>query len=312
MAALRLLVIISKDDPRWPAVRARLEINRAPVAHATTVFALPHDDLVPEGLAWDPRSRTFLVSSVHARKILSVDEHGAARDFVSSAREGVGALCGIASDAERLWVTMATLPPMFGFDPKGWRPTALLAYDLATGGLRVRADLPVDDGHEHALTDVTVAPRGDVYVSDEPGGVVYALAPGASRLEPLVRAGSLLSPQTPAVSLDGRRLYVPDYVRGIAMLDLTSRALTWIVPAAGVALDGDRRPARRGRRSDRDPARRGATTHRSVHTRCEWDPGNSRRGARARLTGARRAHARGRSRRPVLVHRCGRLGPVQP
>lgn len=225
-------------DARWPSLRARLEAHRAPVAHATTAVALPHEDLVAEGLAWDPRSRRFLVSSVHQRKILAVDEHGTADEFVEAAQGGVGALCGLASDGERLWVTMATMPPMTGFDPGAPRPTAVLAYDLATRSLRVRVDLPVDDGHEHALTDLAVSSRGDVYVSDEPAGMVYALAPGATRLEPLVPPDSFLSPQTPAISSDGRRLYVPDYVRGIAMLDLTSRALTWVVPDPGIALDG--------------------------------------------------------------------------
>jgi hypothetical protein len=53
-----------------------------------------------------------------------------------------------------------------------------------------------------------------------------------------VASDSFLSPQTPAVTPDGRHLYVPDYVRGVAMLDLTSRVVTWVVPDPGVALDG--------------------------------------------------------------------------
>lgn len=56
-----------KDDPRWPALRTRLEVNRAPVARATTVFGLPHESLVAEGLAWDPRSRAVLIGSPPAR-----------------------------------------------------------------------------------------------------------------------------------------------------------------------------------------------------------------------------------------------------
>ncbi len=227
-----------KDDARWPALRAQLDGARVPVARATTAFTLPHEDLVAEGLAWDPRSRVLLVSSVRERKILAVDEHGASTDFVTSGAGGVGALCGLATDGERLWVTMATLPPMLGFDATGAHPTALLAYDLATHALRTRVDLPIRDGLPHGLTDLAVGPRGDVYVSDAAGGMVYALAPGASRLEPIVDAGALLSPQTPAVTADGQRLYVPDYARGIAVLDLSSRALTWLVPDAGIALDG--------------------------------------------------------------------------
>jgi hypothetical protein len=227
-----------KDDARWPALRAQLDRARVPVAQATTAFALPHEDLVAEGVAWDPRGRMLLVSSVRERKILAVDEHGAATEFVPPGAGGVGALCGLATDGERLWVTMATFPPMLGFDAKGPRPTALLAYDLATRALRTRVDLPVGDGRPHGLTDLAVGPHGDVYVSDSAGGMVYALPPGASRLDPIVEVGALQSPQTPAVAADGQHLYIPDYARGIAVLDLSSRALAWLTPDVGVATDG--------------------------------------------------------------------------
>ncbi|HEY8089433.1 MAG TPA: hypothetical protein VIF09_16345, partial [Polyangiaceae bacterium] len=215
-----------KDDARWPALRARLEANRTPVAHVTTQVPLPHEDLVAEGLAWSATSGAFLVSSVHQRKILAVDARGEARNFVVAAA-GEGTFSAIVSDGRSLWATIAALPPMVGFDAKARHPTALAAFDLATGASLTRVELP-DDGREHALTDLAVSAGGDVYVSDSPGGMVYTLARGASKLVPLVADGELLSPQTPAVSADGRRLYVPDYVRGIAVIDLASRALDWL------------------------------------------------------------------------------------
>jgi hypothetical protein len=227
-----------RNDPRWPTIQAALAEARIPIAHATMAFDLPHEDLVAEGLAWQERSRTLLVSSVRERKIIAISESGASSDFVAPRAGGVGALLGMAADGERLWVTMATMPPMLGFDPKAPRATALLAYDLATRKEITRVDLPSNDGVEHALTDVCLGMQGEVFVADSAGAMIYELAAGATRLTPLVPPGIFVSPQTPAMTPDGRRLYVPDYVRGIASVDLASGGVSWVVPAPSVALDG--------------------------------------------------------------------------
>ncbi len=47
-----------------------------------------------------------------------------------------------------------------------------------------------------------------------------------------------MSPQTPAPSADGKRIFVPDYVRGIAVIDLASHALSWLGHADDVGLAG--------------------------------------------------------------------------
>jgi len=86
-----------KDDARWPALRAQFDRARVPVTQAATAFNLPREDLVAEGVAWDPGASVLLVSSVRERKILAVDEHGVATDFLASGAGGVGALCGLAA-----------------------------------------------------------------------------------------------------------------------------------------------------------------------------------------------------------------------
>ncbi len=61
-----------------------------------------------------------------------------------------------------------------------------------------------------------------------------------------MRARSFRSPAPPTSSRhrprrrprDGSRLFIPDYVRGIASLDLATRALTWLDHADDVALVG--------------------------------------------------------------------------
>jgi len=65
---------------------------------------------------------------------------------------------------------------------------------------------------------------------------VLRLRPGARRFERLDVAGDFPSPQTPALSADGRTLLVPDYARGLATLALEGCpcASRWPANGAGV------------------------------------------------------------------------------
>jgi hypothetical protein len=54
----------------------------------------------------------------------------------------------------------------------------------------------------------------------------------------LVPPGIFISPQNPAVTPDGRRLLVADYVRGIGLVDLVTRQVTWMAHPREVAVNG--------------------------------------------------------------------------
>jgi hypothetical protein len=112
--------------------------------------------------------------------------------------------------------------------------TALLAFDLDTGKMKQRIDSPVPG----LLGDMTIGLDGTIYVSEGIHGAVLRLPAGASALERLDTSGEFPSPQTPALSADGRTLFAPDYVRGIAAIDLKTRAVQWRVPAGDIALNG--------------------------------------------------------------------------
>src|SRR5262245_28904920 len=68
-------------------------------------FVLQDRELIPEGIAYDPSSRTFFVGSTYERKIVAVDADGRARDFTSEKQDGLWGLVGMKVDAPRrlLW-----------------------------------------------------------------------------------------------------------------------------------------------------------------------------------------------------------------
>jgi sugar lactone lactonase YvrE len=279
-----------RQDPGMPALLAHVAANRLPVSRSRRAFTLSDPDLLTEDLAWDPLHRRFLVSSIRQSKVVAVDARtGAAADLVPAGRDAIWGVLALAVDARRgvLWATTAAMPQVHGYRPADSGHTAVLRYDLATGRLQKRYDLPLplpapppsaagsaaeaasaksgasaaaeaappagaatapaapttdtpaaEAERERVLGDMTVSPAGDVYASEAVTGAVYVIRRAQDTLETLVPPGIFASPQTPAVTPDGRRLLVADYVRGIGVVDLASRAVTWMEHPRGVAVNG--------------------------------------------------------------------------
>lgn len=116
--------------------------------------------------------------------------------------------------------------------------TALLAFNLDSGALLQRIDSPLPG----MLGDMTLSRRGDIYVSEGIHGAVLRLPRGGTALQRPGQPGEFPSPQTPALSADEKTLCVPDYVRGIAAVNLQSATVPAPVrclqPADNIALSG--------------------------------------------------------------------------
>lgn len=85
---------------------------------------------------------------------------------------------------------------------------------------------------------MTISRTGDLFVSESAHGAILRLRADANAMERLDSPGEFPSPQTPALSSDERTLYLPDYVRGIAAMDLKTRAVRWLQPAHHIVLSG--------------------------------------------------------------------------
>ena len=224
--------------PAWAPVAERIARNAEPVRRGDTVFVLPSRDMLAEDIAYDPRSERFFVSSMRERRILAVDRTGRAQDFVASGQGGLWAAVDLGVDVRRrlLWVSTDAIAFQVGYDSADAGRAALVAYDLGTGRQVRRIDAPRDT--THFLADLAVAPTGEVYVSDNTTQAVYVVRPGADSLEVLVPGGVLANAQNPAVSPDGRRLFIADYLLGIAVVDLASRRVTWLPQPPDIATNG--------------------------------------------------------------------------
>jgi sugar lactone lactonase YvrE len=212
----------------YEATRRCMERNKAPVTHARLWRVLDEPDLLPEDIAYDPRTDTVFVSSIRRNRI--IDSSG--RLFASTNWPVLALACDNAR--RTLWATIGWLPHCDTCAAGDEHKSALVAFDIESHRVTRRIESPVPG----LLGDMTIGSAGDIYVSDGLHGSLFHLAPGAAELERLDAPGELPSPQQPALSADEATLYVADYLRGIAAIDLATRTLSWLEPGAGIALSG--------------------------------------------------------------------------
>jgi sugar lactone lactonase YvrE len=208
-----------RDSEAFAGVRSALAQLRKPVGGSTVVFRLAERDLLTEGIAYDPASKAFFISSVHRRKIVRRAADGTVSDFVKEGQYGIGAVLGLAVDAKRgrLIACSAALPQMKGYKPSLEGRSAVYAFDLATGK-PVRNDALPADGKPRAANDLAIAENGDVYVTDSLASGIYRIPSGGGALETFVPPGVFRSPQGIGFG-PGGRIYVADWGQGLYWLD---------------------------------------------------------------------------------------------
>jgi hypothetical protein len=217
----------------FATIQSGMKANRSAIALGSTVFTLSDSRLLAEDMDYDPTAKRFFVTSVRERKVVTLDARGVSSDFATSPDNWP--MLAVKVDATRgvLWATEVAMQG-FRFAPESdWGRSALLCYDLQNGRLLSRIEGP----RGSALGDMALAPNGDVIVSDGEGGRVYRLPAKATVLEHLDN-GEFISPQTPAMYTDGKHIFVPDYLRGIGVLEISTKQVRWLSMGEGFALNG--------------------------------------------------------------------------
>jgi sugar lactone lactonase YvrE len=222
-----------ESDARFKELTSRMQQNQRAINHGTVAFTVPDPELLTEDIAYDPKNRNFYVSSIRGHKIIRIDASGHTSDFIT----GDDSFCALRLDPDRrvLWATTTALKG-YAFAPKkDWGKSELLEYDLQSRRVLARFSLP-DNKQSHTLGDMTLTPSGDLVVSDGEAGGVYLLRHGARQFEKL--SDEFVAPQTPAMHPDERHVFVPDYARGIGVLNLRTHHVEWLRHVENVAING--------------------------------------------------------------------------
>jgi len=221
-----------RSSARFLALQTEMAKNDDAIAASSAVFRIPEPGMVPEDIDFDPSTRTFYITSVINHAILSCQTDGGCRVFDRAPEPWPMMALKVDSRHHTLWATAVAL---HGFKsvPKGsWGASLVLLYDLDSGKLLRRVPGPAGT----TLGDMTLTPDGDAIVADNEGGL-YRVNRKTLRFERL-DSGEFISPQTPAMCPDQRCVFVPDYVRGIAIFDFETRQVSWLQSDGLHALSG--------------------------------------------------------------------------
>ena len=229
-------LVALRGTPSWNSILERLARNGSPVGTFTPAFAMPDSDFVAEDITWDPAGKRWLVSGIRRSRIVSVDQQGRQTMFARGTDKGWGFMA-LAVDSARntLWATAEATSLAIGYDPTMAGKSSVFRFDLRTGAMLQRYDMPLSEAH--GAGDIAVAENGDLFIADTQEGSLFVIRQGG-RIQPLVPKGELMSPQNPAIAADGKSLYLADYARGIARVDRTTGRVQWLSHPRDVALNG--------------------------------------------------------------------------
>lgn len=212
-----------REAPGWPGAVAAFAENLKPTIASEVAFRLSERDVLPEGLAHDPKTNTFYVASVHQRKIIARRADGTEAVFGKGRDDGLWSVLALRVDAERrhLWATTAAIEQTKDLDAADRGRTALIQFDLDTGKVLKRFEPPREAGKARVFGDLVVSSSGRVIVSEAEQGGLWRMSEGS--LEPFIPPGKFASPQGMAFPNQGNWLYVADYSLGLMRVDISTR-----------------------------------------------------------------------------------------
>jgi sugar lactone lactonase YvrE len=217
--------------PVKDALQSKIAANETQMVDAQIVLRLQDAGLLPEDLEYDPTTKRFFVTSVLKAAIFVLDASGNVTAFAAAPDHWPMLALKIDRRRHRMWATEVALDGFASVLAGDWGRSAILEFDLDKGTLLQRVEGPKASN----LGDMTLAANGEPIMSDGQGGGVYRLHDGQlTRID----HGDFISPQTPALCGGGHIAFIPDYVRGLAALDLRNGDVRWLLTEGRFAVDG--------------------------------------------------------------------------
>jgi len=209
-------------------------------AESQVAFTIADPDFIPEGIAYDPGTRTFFVGSTFKRKIVAVDAAGKVRDFTKEGQDGMFGVVGLRVDVKRrgLWAISSNAGdtmPARGLDKRCLGCSIVGRYDIASGRLLKKYSLPALPA-PHFLNDLAIAPSGDVFITDTMTGDLYRITRAKDALERWIGLGSQVFPNGIDITPDGSTLFVAT-APGIRKIDVSKGTIASISRSVGT-IDG--------------------------------------------------------------------------
>jgi len=236
------LVAQPQDDPDFSsidntdgfvAVTDRFTSNAQPVGRSVVAFDIPQTQLIPEGIAHDPLTGNFYVSSIYKRGIVEIrpgegNETREVRGFASWERgDGLWSVFGMRVDPARrtLWACASAIEQTPGIAESELGYAGVFKYDL-TSRLVVERYLLSNARGKHLFGDMTITRAGDLYITDTIEKSIYRIGGKTGAFERWVDPSPVFSsPQGVALDDEERYLFVADYSHGVIRVGMRNREI---------------------------------------------------------------------------------------
>ncbi len=246
LAEMGLYFSIEKDEDfnslfeasQFKAIQVKLNQNKFPVNKSRKSFSLDQKDLITEGIAYNSKDKRFFISSIHQRKIVTIDSNNNVSDF-SKESDGLWSVSGMKVDEKHqiLWVCTSAFPQMKGFEKQDDGKSGIFKYDLKSGKLLKKYFLS-NEIEKHALGDLIINKNGDVFATDSISPKIYFIAAKNDSLEVFLESDLFFSLQGLTFSPDEKFLFIADYSKGISKIVMKTKQIEQLTPAENITVLG--------------------------------------------------------------------------
>ena len=224
-----------RTQPEFKRLAADVNRSNPSVNRSRVAFSIPENDLMPEGMAYDPVGKEFYVGSIYKRKIIRITADGRHIDFKKASEDGLWSVLGMKVDARNnsLWVCSAAEYE----DTTANGSSGVFHFDLRSGRLIKKYVL---DGKNagHLFNDLVINSQGDVFLTDSLAGTVDWISHQTDALTEFSPGLELIYPNGIALSSDEKQLYVAHFNGGVTVINLQSKQFRILAHSPGVTLAG--------------------------------------------------------------------------
>lgn len=216
-----------RADPSFAPVLARFDANRRPLGEPVIIREFTEAALLPEAIA--PSKQGMVIGSVRTGGVFEAGDSGL-REIVKLD----GGVFDLAASTDGA-VMVAVVNDQLAYEQSGSEPpkAAFVVFDLPSGPVRSTFTLAETD----ALLGDIEADRDAFYASDSLTPRVFRLA-GENEISVLADDPRFANVQGLALDRKNRRLYIADYLTGLFVVDLRSKAVTQIANPTDAHLGG--------------------------------------------------------------------------
>ena len=195
---------------------------------------IPENDLVPEGIAYNKKTRGFFVGSTWKRKILTISHEGKIEEFVRTGQDGLLGVIGMKVDSKNqvLWVCTSSGGrgmPVQGLTEVENNKSGIFKYDIDTRKL-IQAFWLEEPHKSFFFNDLTIDNRGRVYATEMSTHSIYTIAPDSSNLQLFLELPQGHSPNGIDIDEKEDNLFVAVYSKPntFSKIDLATKQITSI------------------------------------------------------------------------------------